>query len=156
MKPNRTPLFAYQASTAALLMTLSLQIPAQPTEFYNSGKIIPSNLPLSDGVRHGNLFFLSGQIGLIPGSGKLLSGGMKAETKQALDNIKMILESRSSSMQDLIQCTAYLIDINEWPSFNEIYQGYFKLRYPARTVVGVSQLPLQARVELQCISATPN
>lgn len=139
-----------------ILIMLSCQTEAQPTEFYNSGKIIPSNLPLSDGVKHGNLFFLSGQIGLIPGSGKLVSGGMKVESKQALDNIRIILESRSSGMHDIIQCNVYLTDMNEWASFNEIYQSYFKSRYPARTVVGVSQLPLQARVELQCISATSN
>ena len=156
MKSNHSFSKAAHAFIATLFMMFSCQVAAQTTEFYNSGKIIPPNLPLSDGVRNGSLFFLSGQVGLTPGAGKLVSGGMKAEAKQVLENIKLSLESRSSGMQDLIQCTVYLTDMNDWPSFNETYQNYFKGRYPARTVVGVAQLPLQAKVELQCISAVPS
>lgn len=126
---------------------------SQPSEHFNTGKIIPTNLPLSDGVRHGGMLFLSGQIGVIPGAGKLISGGIKHESKQALDNIKLLLETRGSSMNDIIQCSIYLTDMNDWASFNEIYKGYFLNNYPARTVVGVSQLPLQAKVEVQCVSA---
>ena len=57
-------------------------------------------------------------------------------------------------MNDIIQCTIYLTDMNDWSSFNDIYKNYFTANYPARTVVGVSQLPLQAKVEIQCAASS--
>jgi 2-iminobutanoate/2-iminopropanoate deaminase len=122
-------------------------------EFLNSGKVLPANLPFSEAVRVDNVLYLSGQIGIVPGSVKLAAGGIKAEAKQTMENIKTSLEVHGYSINDLVKCTVMLADISEWEAFNEVYQSFFNKRYPARSALGANGLALGARVEVECIAA---
>jgi 2-iminobutanoate/2-iminopropanoate deaminase len=124
-----------------------------PTQFLNSGQVFPVGLPLSEAVRHGDTLYLAGQVGLVPGTMKVVAGGIRAESEQVMKNIRTTLAAHGYSMSDLIKCTVMLSDMNEWATFNEIYKGFFKDRYPARSALGANGLALGARVEVECIAA---
>lgn len=121
--------------------------------FLNSGKVLPTTLPFSEAVRVGNTLYLSGQIGVQPGTLKLVPGGMKEEARQTLENIRTSLEANGYSMRDVVKCTVMLADIGEWAAFNEVYRTFFTSPYPARSAMGVNGLALGARVEVECIAA---
>jgi 2-iminobutanoate/2-iminopropanoate deaminase len=110
-----------------------------------------SNFPFSEAVRVGNMLYLSGQIGL-DNSGKLVSGGITAETRQTLDNIKMVLGKYGSSIEQVVKCTVMLADIREWEEMNRVYLTFFQNELPARSALGASGLALMARVEIECIA----
>jgi 2-iminobutanoate/2-iminopropanoate deaminase len=105
--------------------------------------------PFSESVRAGDMLYLSGQIGT-DATGKLVAGGIRAEAKQTMDNIGAALARGGSSFTGVVQCTVALVDIAEWPAFNEVYRGYFTKRYPARMAFAATGLALGARVEVQC------
>ena len=121
-------------------------------EFLNSGKVLPTTLPFSEAVRVGNMLYLSGQIGIVPGTMKLAPGGIKDETKQTMENIKTSLEAHGYSMSNVVKCTVMLADISEWGVFNDVYRTFFSKPYPARSALGVNGLALGARVEVECIA----
>lgn len=122
-------------------------------EYLNSAKVLPNKLPFSEAVRVGDLVFLSGQVGIAPGTMKVVDGGIKAETRQAMENIKTTLGAHGYTMNDLVKCTAMLADIGEWSAFNEVYKTFFTDHFPARSAFGASGLALNARVEIECIAA---
>lgn len=122
-------------------------------QFLNSGKILPATLPFSEAVRVGNMLYLSGQIGLVPGSLKLAPGGIKEEARQAMENIKTILEAHGYGMSDLVKCTVLLADIADWATFNDVYKTYFTGHFPARSALGTNGLAMGARVEVECMAA---
>ncbi len=124
-------------------------------EFLNSGKVLPTGLPFSEAVRHGDTLYLSGQVGVAPGSLKLVPGGFEPEARQAMENIRTTLAANGLTMADLIKCTVMLADMADWPRFNEIYRSFFDGRYPARSALGANGLALGARVEIECIAAVP-
>jgi reactive intermediate/imine deaminase len=126
---------------------------AESVTFLNSAASEATPRPFSEGVRIGNLIILSGQIGVQPGTMTLVSGGMAAEAKQTMDNIRMSLETHGSSMADVVKCTVMLADMNEWAAFNEIYKTYFTPPYPARSALGANGLALGAKVEVECMAA---
>jgi reactive intermediate/imine deaminase len=121
-------------------------------EFFNSGKILPANLPFSEVVQVGDTLYLSGQIGIEPGTLKLVPGGIKEETRQTLNNIKTTLGARGLTMSDLVKCTVMLSDMTRWAEFNDIYRTFFDGRYPARSALGANGLALGAQVEIECIA----
>jgi reactive intermediate/imine deaminase len=125
----------------------------RPFQVLDSGSVFPSGLPFSEAVRVGDTLFLSGQVGNKPGTLELVPGGIEAEARQTLENIKRTLEAHGYSMRDIVKCTVMLADISEWATFNEIYKGYFDTHYPARSAFGANGLALGARVELECIAA---
>ena len=96
------------------------------------------------------MLYLSGQIGSAPGSTTVVEGGIQAETRQALENIKAVLERYGSSMERVVKCTAMIDDMSEWPAMNEVYSQYFPGPKPARSAIGADGLALGARVELEC------
>lgn len=110
-------------------------------------------LPFSEAVRHGDTLYLAGQIGNLPGTRTLATGGFEGETRQALDNMKAILERHGSSLDRVLKVTVFLADMKDWPAFNAIYVQYFKQPLPARSALGASGLALGARVEVECIAA---
>lgn len=122
--------------------------------FLNSGKVLPTGLPFSEAVRVDDVLYLSGQVGIAPGTLELVPGGLKAEARQTMENIKASLEANDYGMGDLVKCTVMLADISEWAAFNEVYKTFFSERYPARSALGANGLALGARVEVECIAAT--
>jgi 2-iminobutanoate/2-iminopropanoate deaminase len=107
-------------------------------------------LPFSEAVRVGPLLYLSGALG-IDASGRLVPGGIEAETRQAMENIRAVLERHGSSMDRVIKCTAMLADMAEWPAMNRIYVEYFPDHLPARSSFGASGLALGGRIEIEAI-----
>lgn len=122
-------------------------------EYLEYGGALPDDLPFTGAVRAGNLVFLSGQIGNKPGKLELVEGGIEAESRQTMDNIKDLLEGNGYTMDDVVKCTVMLTDMDEWPAFNEIYRTYFEPPYPARSALGANGLAIGARVEVECIAA---
>lgn len=109
------------------------------------------NLPFSTAVRVGKMLYLSGQIG-IDRAGKLVPGGIGAETRQTMENIKATLEQYGSSVDRVIKATVMLADMAEWSEMNKIYVSYFAHHLPARSALGANGLALGARVEIECIA----
>jgi 2-iminobutanoate/2-iminopropanoate deaminase len=113
----------------------------------------PMALPFSDAVRVGNILYLSGEIGVDYATMKLAPGGIQAETKQAMENIKTTLEKYGSSLDNVFKCTVMITDMKEWPLMNEVYVTYFKKdRLPARSAIGANGLALGAKVEIECLA----
>ncbi|MDD5010960.1 MAG: RidA family protein [Phycisphaerae bacterium] len=108
--------------------------------------------PYSQAIEAGELIFVAGQLGLDPKSGKLVEGGIEAETKQALENIKAVLLAAASSLAKVVKTEVYLADMNDFSKMNEIYTGYFTEPYPARATVAVKTLPKNGRVEISVIA----
>ena len=107
--------------------------------------------PFAAAVRVGNMLYLSGQIG-DDSTGKLVAGGIQAETRQTLENIKAVLERNGSSLDNVVKCTAMLADMAEWPAMNQVYATYFTKHFPARSAFGTTGLALGARMELECMA----
>jgi 2-iminobutanoate/2-iminopropanoate deaminase len=107
--------------------------------------------PFSPAVQVGQLLFLAGQIGT-DSTGKLVSGGIEAETRQTMNNIRDVLGRVGSSMDRVVKCTAMLADMAEWPAMNAVYASYFPRQFPARSAFGATGLALGARVEIECIA----
>ena len=111
-----------------------------------------TNMPFSEAVQVGDLLFLSGQMGFDPKTGKLAPGGIKAEAKQTLDNIKGTLNRLGYSMKDIYKCTVMIADISLWGDFNKIYVTYFDKPYPARSAFGANGLAEGGALEVECIA----
>lgn len=122
------------------------------TEYYRSQAAIELDLPFSDAVVVGEFLFLSGQLGNLPGIPELVSGGIAAEARQAMDNIGTVLQANGSSFDKIVKCTIMLADITDWAAFNEVYVTYFEAPYPARSAFAAAGLALGARVEVDCIA----
>ncbi len=129
--------------------------PASKPEFLNSPAALQRNLPFSEAVRAGDVLFLAGQMGVDSATGQLVPGGLEPEARQAIENMKSVLERNGRSLADVVKCTVFLADINEWAKFNDIYKQYFKAPYPARSALGVNGLARGGRLEIECIAYAP-
>lgn len=143
-------------ATAALLFSFTM-LPAfagqsPPVTYLNASGILPKGLPFSEAVRVGDLIFLSGQVGVVPGQLTLVPGGLKEEARQTMENIRTVLQANGASMDDVVKCTVMLADMSEWGTFNEIYKTFFPKQFPARSALGANGLALGARVEVECIA----
>lgn len=141
------------ASLVAVAAPVQASAAPDRVEYLNSGKVLPATLPFSEAVRVGNTLYLSGQLGIIPGSMKLAAGGITEQTRQAMQNMKTSLEANGYALSNLVKCTAMLADMSEWGAFNDVYKTFFTNHYPARSAFGASGLALGARVEIECIAA---
>jgi len=110
------------------------------------------NLPFSDAVIVDNMVYLSGVLGNKPGSFELVEGGIRPEAKQTMENIKTALAGIDLTMDDIIKCTVFIEDIEEWGLFNEEYVKFFPNKKPARSALGANGLALGARVEVECMA----
>ena len=108
--------------------------------------------PFSPAVKSNGFIFLSGQVGT-DSTGRLVTGGIQAETRQTMNNIRDVLARSGSSMDKVVKCTVFILDMAEWPAMNEVYITYFRGPPPARSAAGASGLALGARVEIECIAA---
>lgn len=136
-----------------LIACIAMAKEPSQVEYLNSGKIYPAGVPLSEAVRVGDTLYLSGQIGIQPGTLKLAPGGIREEARQAMSNIRTSLEAHGYSMADVVKCTVMLADIARWGEFNEVYKTFFTGHFPARSALGVTGLALGAQVEVECIAA---
>ena len=139
------------------LLVLVLALSCQPggpstVEYLSSETTKSMSVPFSDAVRVGNILFVSGQLGIIPGKMELVPGGMAAEAKQAIENMRAILEANGSSLNRVVKVTVFLADIEEWGEFNSVYTSYFSENLPARSAMGVNGLALGGRLEIECIA----
>jgi reactive intermediate/imine deaminase len=124
-------------------------------EFFPMVSASGTSLPFSEAVKIGTTLYVSGQIGVLPGTLTPVPGGIAAESRQVMENIKSILERHNSSMDRVLKCTVFMADIEDWPAFNDIYREYFKAHFPARSAMAASGLAFNARVEVECIAMVP-
>jgi reactive intermediate/imine deaminase len=121
---------------------------APAPEYLNADPATTS--PYSDAVRVGSMLYLAGQLGLDKG-GKVVPGGITAESEQAMENLKQTLERNGSSLDRVVSCLLFLADIRDREAFNEVYVRHFAQgHFPARTAIGTSGLYSGARVEISC------
>ncbi len=104
--------------------------------------------PYSQGIRAGNLVFVSGQTPLDPDNGTIPEG-ITAQTERGLMNVQAIVEAAGCSMDDVVEVSVFLKDMNDFSAMNEVYKGFFDSPYPARAAVEVSRLPLDVLVEIK-------
>jgi 2-iminobutanoate/2-iminopropanoate deaminase len=100
----------------------------------------------------GDFVFCAGQLGLDPASGELVPGGVEAETRQSLTNIKNVLEAAGSSLSHVLKTTVFLRDMGDFAKMNAIYAEFFTEKYPARSTVQVAALPKGGAVEIEAIA----
>lgn len=109
--------------------------------------------PFTPAVQVGDMIYLAGQIGTSASAqGGVVAGGIQAETRQTMENIKEVLEKSGSSMDHVVKCTVFMADMKEWDAMNEVYTTYFPSNKPARSALGANGLALNARVEIECIA----
>ncbi len=108
--------------------------------------------PYSQAIRTENLVFTAGQIGLDPATMEIVKGGVEAETKQVLTNLKHVLESADSGLNFVIKTTVFLQDMNDFAKMNAVYAEFFPENAPARSTVAVAGLPKGALVEIECVA----
>ena len=104
--------------------------------------------PYSQGIKAGGFIFVAGEKGIDPVTKQMVPGGIEAETKRTLENIKAILEEAGSSMDLVVGTFVFMTDLTEFSKMNEVYAGYFKANPPGRTTVEVRSLPAGAHVEI--------
>ena len=107
----------------------------------------------SQGIRIGNVIYTSGQIPLDPKTGNLISGGIKAEIRQVLDNLDAVLKGGGSSLQSVVKLTVFVTDLAYFPDLNEVFREYFVKEPPARSAVQVSALPMGVRIEIEAVGS---
>jgi 2-iminobutanoate/2-iminopropanoate deaminase len=108
--------------------------------------------PYSQAVRVGAMIFCAGQVPLDPQSGQIVSEDIAEQTRRVLDNVAAILKSEHLTMANVVKTTVFLADFGDFQKMNEVYATYFKDQPPARSTVGVSTLPKNARVEIEAIA----
>lgn len=108
--------------------------------------------PYSQAIVANGMVFTAGQVPLIPGEGQLVEGDIQAQAKQALENVKAVLEAAGSSLANVVKVTVFLQDMGDFAAMNAIYAQYFTDAPPARSAVEVAKLPLGARIEIEAIA----
>jgi 2-iminobutanoate/2-iminopropanoate deaminase len=107
--------------------------------------------PYSQAISYGNLLYISGQLPVNPLSGAIVTGGIKEQTYQVLENIRAITESAGTYLSKGVKTTVYMADLNEFSAMNEIYLQYFGEQPPARSTIQVTRLPKDAKIEIDAI-----
>lgn len=107
--------------------------------------------PYSQGIDTGNLIFTSGQLPLNPENGQL-AATIDTATRQAIDNLKAVLEQAGSCLQNVVKCTVFLKDLNDFTEMNSVYAEYFSADCPARSCFQVAKLPMDALIEIEAIA----
>ena len=107
--------------------------------------------PYAQAIRYGNLLFVSGQIAIDPETGELVEGDIEVQTKQVLENLQAIVKEAGMTLQNVLKCSCFLKDMEDFVKFNGVYNNYFAEILPARETVEVGRLPKDARVEISAV-----
>lgn len=107
--------------------------------------------PYSQAIQYGAFLFVSGQVAIDPSTGDVVAGDIEAQTDRVLKNIAAIIEAAGMSLQNVVKCTCFLKDMNDFASFNAVYENYFGKSLPARETVEVARLPKDVHVEVSAI-----
>jgi reactive intermediate/imine deaminase len=109
--------------------------------------------PFTPATQVGNVLYLAGQIGTSANAqGGVVPGGIQAETRQTMENIRDVLDKSGSSMDRVFKCTVMMADMSEWDAMNEVYVTFFPGNKPARSALGANGLALNAKVEIECLA----
>jgi 2-iminobutanoate/2-iminopropanoate deaminase len=108
--------------------------------------------PYSAGIKIGNFVYTAGQLGIDPATGDFIEGGVEAETRQALQNLKAVLDAAGTSLENVIKTTVFLRDMNDFAAMNAVYAQFFTANYPARSAVQVARLPKDGAVEIEAVA----
>ena len=108
--------------------------------------------PYSQAIVAGGLVYTAGQIALVPGTSELAAGGIAEQTRQVMHNLKAILETAGSSLDQVVKVTVYLQDLNDFAAMNAVYAEFFTVAPPARSTIQAAKLPRAALVEIDCIA----
>ncbi len=110
--------------------------------------------PYSQGIKAGDFLFTAGEAGVDPATGKLVEGGIAAQTRRALENVRAILEAAGTSLQRVVKCGVFLADLADFQAMNAVYAGFFPADQgpPARTTVQAAKLPMGALVEIDAVA----
>jgi len=108
--------------------------------------------PFSPAVRDGDRLYTSGQIAQDPATGKVIEGGVAAQTEQIFRNLEALMSAAGTSFADVVKVNVYLTDMRDFTAMNEVYARHFEAPYPARTTVAVAELPLGAIIEIEMIA----
>lgn len=111
--------------------------------------------PYSIGAIGGHLIYTAGQLGLNPETGVLVEGGIEAETRQALLNVKAVLKAAGTGLENVIKTTVFLRDMNDFAKMNAVYAEFFTENFPARSAVQVAALPKGGAVEIEAVAVIP-
>ena len=124
-----------------------------PILFNASERNKNAGYPFSDSVEVDGWVFLSGKLGIIPGTSTLAEGGIEGEARQAMENIKASLAATGLGMDRIVKCLVMIDDMADWPAFNGVYKEYFPSgNFPARSAFGAEALAIDARVEVECLA----
>ncbi len=147
----------FRSLAAVAVLTFPLSLMAQKRAAAGKRQVInpPGISPLvpaySVAIRHGNMVFVSGMTGIKPGTQDIIDGGIAAQTRQTLENIRTSLQAGGATMADVAECTVFLTDMTEYAAMNTVYQEFFRVNPPARATLSVTALPRPAaRVEIKC------
>ena len=108
--------------------------------------------PYSQAIRIEDLIFTAGQIGLIPATMEMIEGGVEAQTRQTLTNLKAVLESADSGLNFIVKTTVFLKSMDDFAAMNAVYSEFFPENPPARSTIAVAALPKGALVEIECVA----
>lgn len=111
--------------------------------------------PYSQAIRAGSLVFVAGQVGIDPKTGKLVSGGVKAQTRQAIENLRAVLAAAGIGLDDVVKTTVFLRKARDYEAMNEVYKSYFKDAPPARTTVQAIPPLKRILIELEAVACIP-
>jgi len=108
--------------------------------------------PYSQGVRAGDFIFTAGQLGIVPGTKEFAGPDIESQTRQALENLKAVLETGGSCLKHVVKTTVFLADMGEFGRMNAVYAEFFPQSPPARSAVQAAALPLGGRVEIEAVA----
>ena len=121
------------------------------TTTITSPELAPPVGPFSQAVDAGGFIYFSGQVGQDPTTGKLVTGGIAAETERAFQNLSAVLKAAGRNFDDVVQARVFLTSMSDFAAMNGIYANYFRQPFPARTTIGAAELPLGACVEIDLV-----
>ncbi len=110
--------------------------------------------PYSQAIRVGDFVYTAGQVSIVPATGDLIAGDIEAQTRQALNNLKAVLEAAGSGLDKVVKTTVFMTNLGDFARMNAVYAEFFPSQPPARSTVQVAALPKGAMVEIECVAVT--